>query len=55
MGADTGHTYSAAPASVVGCAAVCIALFVGFGVEQREVRMHGAEPVLAPVRVRVEA
>ncbi|HUB47540.1 MAG TPA: MFS transporter [Acetobacteraceae bacterium] len=42
IGANMGHTYSWALASVAGCAAVCIALFVGFGVERREVRMHGA-------------
>ena len=42
-----GHNYSWALASVAGCAAVCIALLVGFGVERREVQMHGGEPALA--------
>jgi len=54
IGANMGHTYSWALASVAGCAAVCIALFVGFGIEQREVRMlHGAaEPELTTVSAR---
>jgi len=54
IGANMGHTYSWALASVAGCAAVCIALFVGFGVERREVRMlHGAaESELATASAR---
>jgi hypothetical protein len=49
------NTYSWALAIVAGCAAVCIALLVGFGVERREVRMHGAEPALAAAAGRSAA
>ena len=53
IGANMGHTYSWALAGVAGCAAVCIALFVGFGVEAREVRMgYDGQPALAAVPVR---
>ena len=54
IGAHMGNAYSWALAGVAGAAALCITVFVGFGVEAREVRMgHTADPALARVPVRV--